>query len=64
MSEVSQRDDWEGAPDLAVEVISPGDTYTEVAEKVDVIELLMRGVTMVWVHFNQAQRNRRSVPVS
>ena len=26
---------WEGAPDLAVEVISPGDTYTEVAEKVD-----------------------------
>ena len=26
---------WEGAPDLAVEVISPGDTYAEVAEKVE-----------------------------
>lgn len=25
---------WPGAPDLAVEVISPGDTYTEVEEKV------------------------------
>jgi Uma2 family endonuclease len=24
---------WPGAPDLAVEVISPGDTYTEVEEK-------------------------------
>jgi Uma2 family endonuclease len=26
---------WPGAPDLAVEVISPGDTYTEVEEKVN-----------------------------
>ena len=25
---------WPGAPDLAVEVVSPGDTYTEVEEKV------------------------------
>ena len=25
----------EGAPDLAVEFISPGDTYAEVAEKVE-----------------------------
>ena len=25
---------WPGAPDLAVEVISPGDLYTEVEEKV------------------------------
>src|SRR5215471_8550617 len=24
---------WPGAPDLAVEVVSPGDTYTEVEEK-------------------------------
>jgi len=24
---------WPGAPDLVVEVISPGDTYTEVEEK-------------------------------
>ena len=38
---------WEGAPNLAVEVISPGDTYTEVAEKVD--EWLNAGCAMVWV---------------
>ena len=38
---------WEGAPDLAVEVISPGDTYTEVVEKVD--EWLNAGCSMVWV---------------
>ncbi|MGI8650850.1 MAG: Uma2 family endonuclease [Rubrobacter sp.] len=25
---------WPGAPDLYVEVVSPGDTYTEVEEKV------------------------------
>lgn len=38
---------WEGAPDLAVEVISPNDTSTEVAEKVE--EWLTAGCTMVWV---------------
>ncbi len=38
---------WEGAPDLAVEVISPSDTYTEVDEKVD--EWLDTGCAMVWV---------------
>ena len=38
---------WEGAPDLAVEVISPNDTYAEVAEKVD--EWLTAGCAMVWV---------------
>lgn len=38
---------WEGAPNLAVEVISPSDTYTEVAEKVD--EWLNAGCAMVWV---------------
>ena len=38
---------WEGAPDLTVEVISPSDTYTEVAEKVD--EWLNAGCAMVWV---------------
>ena len=37
---------WEGAPDLAVEVISPGDTYAEVAEKVE--EWLTAGCRMVW----------------
>ena len=38
---------WEGAPDLVVEVISPGDTYAEVAEKVE--EWLTAGCRMVWV---------------
>ena len=38
---------WEGAPDLAVEVISPSDTYTEVDEKVD--EWLNTDCAMVWV---------------
>ena len=41
------KDYWEGAPDLAVEVISPSDTYTQVAEKVD--EWLNAGCAMVWV---------------
>ena len=38
---------WEGAPDLAVEVISPNDTDTEVSEKVE--EWLTAGCPMVWV---------------
>ncbi len=38
---------WEGAPDLAVEVISPGDTYAEVADKIK--EWLAAGCAMVWV---------------
>jgi len=38
---------WPGAPDLAVEVISPGDSYTEVEEKVE--EYLNAGVRAVWV---------------
>ncbi|HEU4387766.1 MAG TPA: Uma2 family endonuclease [Blastocatellia bacterium] len=38
---------WPGAPDLAVEVISPGDTYTEVEEKV--IEWLEAGAKMFLV---------------
>jgi Uma2 family endonuclease len=38
---------WPGAPDLAVEVISPGDTYTEVEEKVN--EWLSAGTRMVLV---------------
>jgi Uma2 family endonuclease len=36
---------WLGAPDLAVEVVSPGDTYTEVEEKA--IEWLEAGALMV-----------------
>jgi Uma2 family endonuclease len=38
---------WPGAPDLAVEVISPGDTYTEVEDKVH--EWLDAGTRMVIV---------------
>jgi Uma2 family endonuclease len=36
-----------GAPDLAVEVISPNDLYTEVEEKVE--EWLLAGTRLVWV---------------
>ena len=35
------------APDLAVEIVSPNDTYTEVTEKVE--EYLRAGVRLVWV---------------
>jgi Uma2 family endonuclease len=38
---------WELAPDLVVEVISPGDTYSEVQEKVE--DWLNAGVGAVWV---------------
>ena len=38
---------WPGAPDLAVEVVSPGDTVEEVEEKVD--EYLAAGARMVLV---------------
>jgi Uma2 family endonuclease len=38
---------WPGAPDLAVEVISPGDSYTEVEQKVE--EFLNAGARAVWV---------------
>lgn len=38
---------WPGAPDLAVEVVSPGDTYTEVEEKA--IEWLEAGSSLVIV---------------
>lgn len=38
---------WPGAPDLAVEVVSPGDTYTEVEEKAT--EWLEAGALMVLV---------------
>lgn len=38
---------WPGAPDLAVEVVSPGDTAREVREKVAM--WLAAGTRMVWV---------------
>jgi len=44
---------WPGAPDLAVEVLSPGDTPAEVDEKV--AAWLDAGAAMVWV-VNPARR--------
>jgi Uma2 family endonuclease len=38
---------WPGAPDLAVEVVSPGDTYSEVNEKVE--DWLGAGASAVWI---------------
>ena len=38
---------WAGAPDLAVEVVSPGDTRPQVASKVDA--WLAAGARVVWV---------------
>ncbi len=38
---------WNGAPDLAVEVVSPGDTRPQVASKVDA--WLAAGARVVWV---------------
>jgi len=38
---------WQGAPDLAVEVVSPGDTRAEVEEKVG--DWLDAGARAVWV---------------
>jgi Uma2 family endonuclease len=38
---------WQGAPDLAVEVISPGNTRREIEEKIE--EYLAAGVSLVWI---------------
>jgi Uma2 family endonuclease len=38
---------WPGAPDLAVEVLSPSDSASEVLEKID--EWLTAGTRLVWV---------------
>jgi Uma2 family endonuclease len=48
---------WPGAPDLAVEVLSPGDTYEEVDEKVE--DWLDAGARAVWI----VSPKRRSVTV-
>jgi len=48
---------WPGAPDLAVEVPSPGDTYAEVEEKVE--DWLAAGARAVWI----VNPKRRSVSV-
>jgi Uma2 family endonuclease len=38
---------WPGAPDLAVEVVSPNDRFDDVVEKVQ--EYLAAGARLVWV---------------
>jgi Uma2 family endonuclease len=48
---------WSGAPDLAVEVLSPGDTRREVDEKVE--DWLDAGTRAVWI----INPKRRSVTV-
>ncbi|MBA3243003.1 MAG: Uma2 family endonuclease [Acidobacteria bacterium] len=48
---------WENAPDLVVEVVSPGDTFEEVEEKV--AQWLGAGTSAVWV----VNPKRRSVSV-
>ena len=48
---------WEGAPDLAVEVLSPSDTVGEVDEEVD--DYFAAGTSEVWVVNSQ----RRTVTV-
>ncbi len=59
----AQTPDWKDkpfvlVPDLAVEIVSPGDRYTEVQEKVE--SYLRDGVQVVWV----IDPHRRSVTVS
>lgn len=38
---------WPGAPDLAVEVVSPGDSFDEVEEKIN--DYLTAGVRLIWI---------------
>lgn len=45
--EVDRRKPFPGAPDLAVEVISPNDVYTKVRRKID--EYLKAGTKLVWI---------------
>jgi Uma2 family endonuclease len=50
----SQQGYWPGAPDLAVEVISPGDSYAEVEEKV--VDWRTAGARLVLVINPRARR--------
>ncbi len=45
--EADRRKAFPGAPDLAVEVISPNDVYTKVRKKID--EYLKAGTKLVWI---------------
>jgi Uma2 family endonuclease len=41
-------------PDLAVEIVSPNDSFSELQEKVD--EYIERGVTLIWIFDPQKKR--------
>lgn len=45
---------WETAPDLAIEVISPSETWDEVQQKVE--EYLIAGTQMVWTVHSRTAR--------
>lgn len=57
---------WPGAPDLAVEVISPGNTRREIEEKIE--EYLAAGVSVVWIispkHRNVTVHRLNAEPVT
>jgi Uma2 family endonuclease len=44
---------WPFAPDLAVEIVSPGDTTNEIRAKVD--DYLAAGTPLIWVVYPRAQ---------
>jgi len=48
---------WDGPPDLAVEVVSPGDSFDEVEEKIN--DYLSTGTRAVWI----ISPKRRSVSI-
>lgn len=52
-AEISMEKFWPFAPDLAVEVVSPGDRAGEVADKVR--DWLKSGVRLVWVIYPRSQ---------
>jgi Uma2 family endonuclease len=57
----TQMEDWQGKPfvmipDLAVEVVSPNDSYGELEEKVD--EYVAKGVSLIWLIDPQRRRVR------
>lgn len=45
---------WDGAPDLAVEIVSPGDSARDIREKID--EYLAAGGRLVWVMYPRTRR--------
>ena len=48
---------WPGAPDLAVEVLSPSNRFSEILERVE--DYLVAGTRLIWI-FDPEARNVRS----